>query len=95
MARPLVPSEAISSRTFSQTGLYFELMRPFGIRDVTQLQRSARLRSQALAVDDRLKLRELTILARAACGETNAEIAGALFINPSTVRKHLEHIRRA
>jgi DNA-binding CsgD family transcriptional regulator len=134
MARPLVLSDAISSRAFRHTGLYVELMRPFGTRDVMkvflprddgvgavfvfdtsasgfsetdrrlarrlapvliQLQRSARLRCQALAADDRLKLltsRELTILARVARGETNAEIAGALFINPSTVRKHLEHI---
>jgi DNA-binding CsgD family transcriptional regulator len=134
MARPLVLSDAISGRVFSQTGLYLELMRPFGVRDVMkiflprhdgigavfvfdtsgngfsetdrtlvrrlapaliQLQRNAQLRSQAFAADDRLKLltpRELTILARAARGETNAEIAGALFINPSTARKHLEHI---
>lgn len=134
MTRPLVLSDAISSRALSQTGLYFELMRPFGVRDVMkmflprhdgigavfvfdtsgsgfsemdrmtvrrlapaliQLQRNAHLRSRAVAADDRLKLltpRELTILARAARGETNAEIAGALFINPSTVRKHLEHI---
>jgi DNA-binding CsgD family transcriptional regulator len=133
MARPLVLSDAVSRRAFSQSGLYLELMRPFGVRDVMkvflprrdglgavfvfdtsggfsetdrtlvgrlapaliQLQRSAQLRSQSFAADERLKLltsRELTILARAARGETNAEIAGALFINPSTVRKHLEHI---
>jgi DNA-binding CsgD family transcriptional regulator len=134
VARPLVLSDAISRRAFRHTGLYVELMRPFGVRDVMkvflprhdgvgavfvfdtscsgfgetdrmlvrrlapaliQLQRNARVRSQVFAADDRLNLltpRELTILARAARGETNAEIAGALFINPSTVRKHLEHI---
>ena len=134
MARPLVLSDAVSGRRFRQTGLYFELMRPFGVRDVMkiflprhdgvssvfvfdtsgsgfsesdralvtlvvpaliQFQRNAHLRSQAFAADDRLKFltpRELTVLARAAAGETNAEIAGALVINPSTVRKHLEHV---
>jgi DNA-binding CsgD family transcriptional regulator len=35
--------------------------------------------------------RELTVLARTADGETNREIAAALFIRESTVRKHLEH----
>ena len=34
----------------------------------------------------------MTVLARAAAGETNEEIARALFIGPSTVRKHLEHV---
>lgn len=134
MARPLVLTDAISDRRFWQTGLYFELMRPFGVRDVTKLflpphrgvgsvivfdassrglsdrdrtvltrlvpalmqfQRNARLRTIALGTDDGLRLltpRELTVLARAAAGETNAEIATALFIGESTVRKHLEHI---
>jgi DNA-binding CsgD family transcriptional regulator len=134
VAQPLVLSDAIESRAFSQTGLYSELMRPFGVRDVmkvflprhggvgavfvfdtsgsgfsetdrmlirrlapalVQLERNARLRSHAFAADERLNIltpRELTVLARAAGGETNGEIAGALFINPSTVRKHLEHI---
>jgi DNA-binding CsgD family transcriptional regulator len=134
MARPLLLSDGVSSRAFKQTGLYLELMRPFGVRDVMKVflpprhgvssvlvfdasgsgfretdrvlvrrlvpalirfQQNAHLRSQAVAADHRLQLltpRELTVLARAAAGETNAEIAGALFINPSTVRKHLEHI---
>lgn len=129
---PLVLSDA-TTRRFAQTGLYFELMKPFGVRDVMklflrrhnrvgaafvfdtsgrgfsdkdrallaglapalfQLQRNARLRSEAVGADDRLKLltaRERTVLARAAAGETNAEIARALFIGVSTVRKHLEH----
>jgi DNA-binding CsgD family transcriptional regulator len=121
-------------KAFKQTGLYLELMRPFGVRDVMKVflpphhgvssvlvfdtsgsgfretdrvlvrrlvpalirfQQNAQLRSQAVSADHRLRLltpRELTVLARAAAGETNAEISGALFINPSTVRKHLEHI---
>jgi DNA-binding CsgD family transcriptional regulator len=130
---PVVLSEA-TTRPFVQTGLYRELMKPFGIRDVmklflpadngsqavfvfdtsacgfsdseralltritpalVQLQRSARLRSEADGAGDRLNPltpRERTVLARAAAGETNAEIARALFIGASTVRKHLEHI---
>ena len=40
----------------------------------------------------RLTPREQVVLARAADGATNAEIAAALFIGGSTVRKHLEHI---
>jgi DNA-binding CsgD family transcriptional regulator len=133
MALLLVLSDA-ADRRFAQTGLYFELMRPFGVRDVMklffgehdgvgaafvfdtsgsgfrendrallarlapalfQLHRNARLRSEDLGADDRLKLltaRERTVLARVAAGETNPEIARALFIGASTVRKHLEHI---
>jgi hypothetical protein len=37
MARPLILSDAISDRRFWQTGLYCELMRPFGVRDVLKL----------------------------------------------------------
>lgn len=134
MARPLVLTDAVAGRRFWQTGLYFELMRPFCVRDVMklflprrggvssvlvfdtssrgfsvtdcalltrlvpalmQLQRNACLRSRELRVDDPLTLltpRELTVLARAAAGERNAEIASGLFIGESTVRKHLEHI---
>jgi DNA-binding NarL/FixJ family response regulator len=53
------------------------------------------MRSVAPGTDGGLRLltpRERTVLARAADGETNAEIASALFIGESTVRKHLEHI---
>jgi DNA-binding CsgD family transcriptional regulator len=134
LARPLVLTDAIGDRRFWQTGLYYELMKPFGIRNVMklflppregvssafvfdtsrrgfsetdqtvltrlvpalmQLQRNARLRSPELDPGDSLNLltpRELTVLARATDGETNAEIASALFIGESTVRKHLEHI---
>ncbi len=134
-ASQLVLSDAISDRRLRRTGLYFELMRPFGIRDVmklflprqgrvdsvfvfdtsshgfgendrttlerlvpalVQFQRNARLRSTVMAADDdplrHLTSRELTVLARAAAGETNAEIGVALFIGASTVRKHLEHV---
>jgi DNA-binding CsgD family transcriptional regulator len=133
MSMPLVLSEA-TDRRFLSTGLYFELMRPFGINDVMkvflpqegsvasvfvfdtsghgfgqddrelferlvpaliQLQRNARFRSEAHSATERLRFltpREWTVLARLAEGETNAEIASALFIGPSTVRKHVEHI---
>ena len=133
---PLVLSEAVSRRWFRSAGLYFELMRPFGIRDVlklflpgygggavesalvfdtsargftdgdrttltllapvlAQLQRNAYLRGKLEESGRRLRRltpRELTVLAHAAAGETTAQIAGALFIGPSTVRKHLEHV---
>jgi DNA-binding CsgD family transcriptional regulator len=62
---------------------------------LVQFQRNAHLRAQLFAADHRLRSltpRELTVLARAAAGETNAEIARALFVNPSAVRKHLEHV---
>lgn len=36
-AQPLILREAISGRRFWQTGLYFELMRPFQVRDVMKL----------------------------------------------------------
>jgi DNA-binding NarL/FixJ family response regulator len=116
-----------------QTGLYYEFMRPFGVRNVmklflprngdiasafvfdtssrglsegdcavvrrlvpalVQFQRNAVMRSVAPSTDGALRLltpRERTVLARAADGETNVEIASALFIDESTVRKHLEH----
>jgi DNA-binding CsgD family transcriptional regulator len=134
MSTPLVLTDAISERRFWQTGLYHELMRPFGVRDVVKLflpqyggtasafvfdtsgagfserdrvvltrlvpalmqfQRNARLRSRSSGTTGALGLltpRELTILGRTADGETNAEIAAALYIGESTVRKHLEHI---
>jgi DNA-binding CsgD family transcriptional regulator len=135
MARPLVLTDAINRRRFWQTGLYFELMRPFSVRDVmklflprgggggsvfvfdsssrggfsdddrtglrrlapalVQFQRNARLRSRQFPAEDSLTLltpRELTVLARVSAGETNAEIASALVIGESTVRKHLEHV---
>jgi DNA-binding CsgD family transcriptional regulator len=133
MATPLVLTDAVSRRRFWQTGLYYELMRPFGVRDVMklflphddrdgsvfvfdtsggfsdddravlrrlvpaleQLERNARLRSRELrgrTATRRLSPRERTVLARAAEGETNAEIARGLFIGESTVRKHFQHI---
>lgn len=41
-----------------------------------------------------LTLREAEVLAQLARGRTNLEIAGALFLSPGTVRKHLERIFR-
>jgi DNA-binding CsgD family transcriptional regulator len=134
--RPLVLSEAVSRRWFRDTALYYELMRPFGIRDVlklflarnphdrsqcvfvfdtsargftdadravltrlapvlAQLRRNARFRSWARRARRPLGLltpRELVVLGHAAAGRTNHEIAAALFIGESTVRKHLEHV---
>jgi DNA-binding NarL/FixJ family response regulator len=61
---------------------------------LVQLQLSARLRS-AVVDDERLQRltpRELTVLARVAAGESNVQIARALVVSTSTVRKHLEHV---
>lgn len=41
-----------------------------------------------------LTVQELRVLSHVAAGQNNAEIAGALFIAPSTVRKHLENSYR-
>jgi DNA-binding CsgD family transcriptional regulator len=134
VGRPLVLRRAVADRRFWRTGLYFELMRPFGVRDVMkvfltgrrssgaafvfdtsargfgrsdlgvverlvpallQLRRNAGLRALPPDGDERLGLltpRELTVLARVAAGERNAEIAAALFVGTPTVRKHLEHV---
>lgn len=133
IATPLVLRDAVDRR-FTHTGLYLELMRPSGFRDVmkfffpphervgaalvfdtsgrgfaredrallqrlapalVEFRRNAHLRARTLRAGGRLQSlsgRELTVLARAAAGETNAEIARALVIGVSTVRKHLEHI---
>ena len=39
-----------------------------------------------------LTAREREVLARVARGKTNADIAGLLWLAPSTVRKHLENV---
>jgi DNA-binding CsgD family transcriptional regulator len=49
---------------------------------------------QRLAIDAKLGLtrRECEVLRHVARGESNAEIASSLWVAPTTVRKHLEHI---
>jgi DNA-binding CsgD family transcriptional regulator len=134
VGRPVTIQDCISERRFRQTGLYHEVCRPFGVRDVLKLylpcereraasfvfdtsrprfseqdkelvsrllpfliqtRRSARLRAAIATASNKLALltaRETTVLARVAQGETNIQIANALFVAPTTVRRHLEHI---
>jgi DNA-binding CsgD family transcriptional regulator len=42
--------------------------------------------------DPRLTTREREVVALAAEGRTNAEIARELWVSPSTVKKHLENV---
>ncbi|MBV9334852.1 MAG: helix-turn-helix transcriptional regulator [Solirubrobacterales bacterium] len=60
-----------------------------------QVRRNARLRSAVASASNRLALltpRETVVLGRVAHGDTNRQIATALFVAPTTVRRHLEHI---
>lgn len=54
-------------------------------------RRNARIR-RASAQLDVLTMREREVLGRVTAGETNEQIAAALFVGPSTIRKHMEHI---
>jgi DNA-binding CsgD family transcriptional regulator len=64
----------------------FDLLGPVVRRQLRQ-RRTVRLPASLTAQERR-------VLMRVAAGLTNAEIAEALFIAPSTVRKHLEHAYR-
>ena len=77
-----------------------EMLRPH-LRDLEAravLQRRLRELPAALVGDggprawDALTLREREILALVADGRTNSQIAARLWIAPSTVKKHLEHV---
>jgi DNA-binding NarL/FixJ family response regulator len=60
-----------------------------------QARRAARLRATVETASKRLALltqRETVVLRRVADGETNRQIASALFVAPTTVRRHLENI---
>jgi DNA-binding CsgD family transcriptional regulator len=60
-----------------------------------QARRAARLRATFATASKRLALltpRETVVLGLVAHGDTNRQIARALFIAPTTVRTHLEHI---
>jgi DNA-binding CsgD family transcriptional regulator len=134
VGRPVTFQDCISERRFRQTGLYHEVCRPFGVRDVLKLylpceheraasfvfdtsrasfsaqdkdvlsrllpfliqtRRNARLRAAAATASSKLALltpREHVVLGRIAEGDTNRQIATALFVAPTTVRRHLEHI---
>jgi len=46
----------------------------------------------AAAPEPNLTAREREIVALVAAGRTNAEIAGALWVAPGTVKKHLENV---
>jgi DNA-binding CsgD family transcriptional regulator len=131
---PLALQDRTSLRRFRQTGLYYEICRPFAVRDVLKLylpgegeryasivcdtsrtrfteqdkdvlrrllpffihaRKAARLRATAATASRKLALltpRETAVLGRLANGETNGQIGQALFVAPTTVRKHLENI---
>jgi DNA-binding CsgD family transcriptional regulator len=74
--------------------------RPFSDRDLAMLdllrpvfQRHLRQRATN-PLPDCLTVQERRVLLEVAAGLSNADIAQALFIAPSTVRKHLEHAYR-
>ena len=66
--------------------LVLELLRPHLERVVDRFERRA-----ALEADLPVTRREREILEWVERGKTNAEIAGILWLSPSTVRKHLEN----
>jgi DNA-binding CsgD family transcriptional regulator len=73
---------------------------PFTERDIAMLRMLApllaRLSRERLtpALPAALTTQERRVLSHVAAGRSNAEIASALFVAPSTVRKHLENIYR-
>lgn len=73
---------------------------PFTERDVAMLRMLApllaRLSRERLtpALPVSLTTQERRVLSHVAAGQSNAEIAAALFVAPSTVRKHLENVYR-
>jgi DNA-binding CsgD family transcriptional regulator len=73
---------------------------PFAERDVAMLRMLApllaRLSRERLtpSLPVSLTTQERRVLSHVAAGRSNAEIAQALFVAPSTVRKHLEHSYR-
>ncbi len=73
---------------------------PFTDRDVAMLRTLspllARLSRERLtpSLPVSLTTQERRVLSHVAAGRSNAEIAQALFVAPSTVRKHLEHSYR-
>jgi DNA-binding CsgD family transcriptional regulator len=80
------------TRDFSERQrLIFRLLRPH----LAALYRAAKLRRQLGAGNDatrRLTRRERDVMKQVGKGLTNTEIGRVLVIEPSTVRKHLEHI---
>jgi DNA-binding CsgD family transcriptional regulator len=62
---------------------------------LVHIRRNARLRAAVASASNklaRLTPRETAVLGRVAQGDTNLQIANALFVSPTTVRRHLEHI---
>jgi DNA-binding CsgD family transcriptional regulator len=59
------------------------------------IRRNARIRAAVATASKKLAVltpREAVVLGRPAQGESNRQIANALFVAPTTVRKHLENI---
>ena len=73
---------------------------PFGDRDVAMLRMLAPLLARLSRerftpqLPTSLTTQERRVLRHVAAGRSNAEIAEALFVAPSTVRKHLENVYR-
>ncbi|MDZ5661050.1 hypothetical protein HN031_05655 [Nocardioides sp. zg-1308] len=73
---------------------------PFAERDVAVLRMITPVLARLVrerptpTLPSALTTQERRVLSRVAAGQSNAQIAAGLFIAPSTVRKHLEHVYR-
>jgi DNA-binding CsgD family transcriptional regulator len=90
-------SSGWSPRTVQHDG---SAQRPLPRGSLTTFPRSANRSSDASAVSPRpssshrgLTRRELDVIRRIAAGQTDREIARALFLSPRTVETHVRHIK--
>lgn len=84
--RRILVNRPISEAPFTDADLtMFRLLQP-------HLERAVQRAITGDPMKDRLSERELEILTFVRAGKTTREIASALWVQPSTVRKHLENI---